>query len=177
VVVRVNDRGPSGAGRIISVSSAAADELGMKGEGVAEVRLTLVDGGNSSDEACSAEATNAKVPADTGETALPPVVVSYAESDVPDDLGRPVLDDVDDVLISERFVVAFQDEAAARILPLKRALVAAALFAAPPYAKWPARMAPFSSNLLLFSSSSAQSWPILDESASTDGAPAAGSTP
>ena len=43
VVVRINDRGPAVAGRIIDVSYAAAVELGMIDSGVAEVALYLVD--------------------------------------------------------------------------------------------------------------------------------------
>ena len=43
VVVRINDRGPAVAGRIIDVSYAAAVELGMIDRGVAEVALYLVD--------------------------------------------------------------------------------------------------------------------------------------
>ena len=43
VVVRINDRGPSVAGRIIDVSHAAAVELGMIDRGVAEVALYLVE--------------------------------------------------------------------------------------------------------------------------------------
>lgn len=39
VVVRINDRGPFGRGRIIDVSRAAARELGMIGSGIAKVRL------------------------------------------------------------------------------------------------------------------------------------------
>ena len=39
VIVRINDRGPFGRGRIIDVSRAAARELGMIGSGVARVRL------------------------------------------------------------------------------------------------------------------------------------------
>jgi rare lipoprotein A len=39
VIVRINDRGPFGRGRIIDVSRAAARELGMIGSGVAKVRL------------------------------------------------------------------------------------------------------------------------------------------
>lgn len=43
VVVRINDRGPAIAGRIIDVSYAAAVELAMIDRGVAEVALYLVD--------------------------------------------------------------------------------------------------------------------------------------
>lgn len=39
VVVRVNDRGPFGRGRIIDVSTAAARELGMISSGTAMVRI------------------------------------------------------------------------------------------------------------------------------------------
>jgi rare lipoprotein A len=41
-VVRVNDRGPFVGDRIIDVSDAAATELGMKGAGVARVKITIV---------------------------------------------------------------------------------------------------------------------------------------
>jgi rare lipoprotein A len=39
VQVRVNDRGPFAAGRILDVSEAAARALGMRGRGVVRVRL------------------------------------------------------------------------------------------------------------------------------------------
>lgn len=39
VVLRVNDRGPYSRGRVIDVSSKAADLLGMKGRGTAKVRV------------------------------------------------------------------------------------------------------------------------------------------
>jgi peptidoglycan lytic transglycosylase len=42
VVVRINDRGPHVSGRIIDVSRAAADSLGMVRAGTADVRLILV---------------------------------------------------------------------------------------------------------------------------------------
>lgn len=42
VIVRVNDRGPWGHGRIIDLSYAAAKELGMHRSGTAQVKLTLV---------------------------------------------------------------------------------------------------------------------------------------
>jgi rare lipoprotein A len=40
VVVRINDRGPFGKGRIIDVSKAAASSLGMLGSGTARVKVT-----------------------------------------------------------------------------------------------------------------------------------------
>ena len=42
VTVRVNDRGPFINGRVIDVSHAAAQSLGMTGQGVAKVKLDVV---------------------------------------------------------------------------------------------------------------------------------------
>jgi rare lipoprotein A len=44
VEVRVNDRGPYAAGRIVDVSEAAARALGMQGRGVTRVRLDRCPG-------------------------------------------------------------------------------------------------------------------------------------
>ena len=44
VVVRINDRGPFAKDRIIDLSKAAAEALGMIADGVATVRVTPVDG-------------------------------------------------------------------------------------------------------------------------------------
>lgn len=43
VVVRINDRGPFVKGRIIDVSTAAADELGFRKRGVAKVEIAVVN--------------------------------------------------------------------------------------------------------------------------------------
>jgi rare lipoprotein A len=43
VTVRVNDRGPYVRGRVVDVSHAAAETLGMVGGGVAKVKLDVVD--------------------------------------------------------------------------------------------------------------------------------------
>jgi rare lipoprotein A len=42
VTVRVNDRGPYVPGRVVDVSYSAADALGMVGQGVAKVKLDVV---------------------------------------------------------------------------------------------------------------------------------------
>ena len=42
VVVRINDRGPFGAGRIIDLSEAAARHLDMLGAGVVRVRIEVL---------------------------------------------------------------------------------------------------------------------------------------
>ncbi len=43
VVVRINDRGPFIRGRVIDVSTAAADALGFRRRGVAKVDLAVVN--------------------------------------------------------------------------------------------------------------------------------------
>ena len=43
VVVRINDRGPFKAGRIIDLSQAAAREIGALGEGLFSVRLEVLE--------------------------------------------------------------------------------------------------------------------------------------
>jgi rare lipoprotein A len=42
VVVRVNDRGPFVAGRVVDVSYSAAETLGMVGRGTAKVKLDVI---------------------------------------------------------------------------------------------------------------------------------------
>jgi rare lipoprotein A len=42
VVVRINDRGPFARGRVIDLSKAAADELGLMRSGVARVRVSAI---------------------------------------------------------------------------------------------------------------------------------------
>jgi rare lipoprotein A len=44
VTVRINDRGPFTAGRVIDVSRAAAEELGLIARGHAPVELALIEG-------------------------------------------------------------------------------------------------------------------------------------
>ncbi|WP_423606934.1 septal ring lytic transglycosylase RlpA family protein [Sphingomonas sp. MS122] len=43
VIVRINDRGPFRAGRVIDLSHAAAREIGMHRSGTAKVSLALLD--------------------------------------------------------------------------------------------------------------------------------------
>ncbi len=44
ITVRINDRGPFAQGRIIDLSRKAAEQLGFRQQGVARVRVRLVDG-------------------------------------------------------------------------------------------------------------------------------------
>jgi rare lipoprotein A len=62
-IVRINDRGPFKKGRIIDLSHAAAEELGMLDSGVVPVRVEVVK--NTEQEGKPAHADNA---ADTGNT-------------------------------------------------------------------------------------------------------------
>ena len=48
VVVRINDRGPYGRGKIIDLSRAAAQDLGMIRQGVLFVELEVVQWGDGS---------------------------------------------------------------------------------------------------------------------------------
>src|SRR6478609_393989 len=43
IVVRINDRGPFARGRLIDLSRGAAEELGIKAQGVAPVRVRVVE--------------------------------------------------------------------------------------------------------------------------------------
>jgi rare lipoprotein A len=45
VIVRINDRGPHSGGRIIDVSGAAADKLGLRDSGTAKVELEVLESG------------------------------------------------------------------------------------------------------------------------------------
>jgi rare lipoprotein A len=43
VIVRVNDRGPFAEGRIIDLSYAAANKIGMIGKGTVKVRIEVIE--------------------------------------------------------------------------------------------------------------------------------------
>jgi hypothetical protein len=155
------------------VSSAAADELDMKSEGIAKVRLTLLDEGNPPGDDCGTVASTAveaggDLPVDEPTTTLPAAVVTYTESNMDSDIEPGTLteiatvpDAVDDRM-AERFELAFQPESE-RDPALKRALGAFAprTLSAPPDVE-PTLAEPASSEMLLFSHTSAASWPIFD---------------
>jgi rare lipoprotein A len=42
VVVRINDRGPFGHGRVIDLSAAAAAQIGLRASGVGRVQLEVL---------------------------------------------------------------------------------------------------------------------------------------
>ena len=47
VIIRINDRGPFAKGRVIDLTYAAADALGMVSKGIATVSLRVVDKGRA----------------------------------------------------------------------------------------------------------------------------------
>jgi rare lipoprotein A len=47
VVVRINDRGPRSGNRVIDLSRAAASQLGMIRDGIAQVKVEVIDWGES----------------------------------------------------------------------------------------------------------------------------------
>ncbi len=57
VIVRVNDRGPYISGRIIELSYAAAREIGMLDEGVADVQVEVVSKGTNTQPATNNQPT------------------------------------------------------------------------------------------------------------------------
>jgi rare lipoprotein A len=46
VIVRINDRGPFIRGRVIDLSKQAFEEIGLLGEGVVKVRITVIKEGS-----------------------------------------------------------------------------------------------------------------------------------
>lgn len=68
VVVRINDRGPFGPGRVIDLSQAAAEELGMVGLGIKPVELWHL---GPDEDTCPASLQDAEVVAPGVDEAAP----------------------------------------------------------------------------------------------------------
>ncbi len=75
-VVRINDRGPFAKGRIIDVSRAAAEVLGMVGSGIAQVRLELISNEPAPTAAVGPQ-TNTVVAADAALAAYNVISADY----------------------------------------------------------------------------------------------------
>jgi len=69
VLVRINDRGPYASGRIIDLSRAAAESIGLLGLGIKQVALHIVD--KETDRCGGTEIGAADVPAAPAERAPP----------------------------------------------------------------------------------------------------------
>lgn len=103
VTVRINDRGPFKDNRIIDLSRAAADAIGLTGSGVGQVRLEVLGGGGVMTGAASSELTPFEVVARgrlLGELLLvssarhadrDPVMVRVIGTEVPADAGADLL--------------------------------------------------------------------------------------
>jgi rare lipoprotein A len=110
VVVRVNDRGRFTRGRIISVSRAAAEKLGMISDGVARVRLSVAGEAEPVGEPCDGDLTVASAEGDVGsdESIADPVSIAEPVSvEVPLPPEPPT---ISDDAMAERFEGAFQPE-------------------------------------------------------------------
>ncbi|SEF29623.1 septal ring lytic transglycosylase RlpA family protein [Variovorax sp. NFACC27] len=67
VLVRINDRGPYAAGRVIDLSRAAADRIGLTGLGIKQVALTVIDRDGMRCGGLQVEASDAAAPAASSE--------------------------------------------------------------------------------------------------------------
>ena len=76
VVVRINDRGPFKPGRVIDLSRAAAERVGMIGSGVVEVRLDLFNAEQADPEPVNPELASAN-------QAIPAPVLAAAQAAPP----------------------------------------------------------------------------------------------
>jgi rare lipoprotein A len=85
VIVRVNDRGPYHGGRVMDVSSRAADVLGFKGAGTAKIKVEYV--GQAPMEGSDDNTLLASLRTDGGPANLngysPPVMMASAEEPAP----------------------------------------------------------------------------------------------
>ncbi|MDM0020500.1 septal ring lytic transglycosylase RlpA family protein [Variovorax saccharolyticus] len=69
VLVRINDRGPYASGRVIDLSRAAAESIGMLGMGIKQVALSVVD--KDSDRCGDSEVGAAETPAQAAPEPAP----------------------------------------------------------------------------------------------------------
>jgi rare lipoprotein A len=104
VVVRINDRASFAQGRVILVSRAAAEELGMVHDGRAGVRLSVVDGdrprpgGCGGPEAIAEEPAAPEPPADETAVASAPADIADSAVDEAANAASPS-DPADEVLL------------------------------------------------------------------------------
>jgi rare lipoprotein A len=95
VVVRINDRGPFAGGRIIDLSKAAAASIGMIASGVANVRVSVAEGGvlaalgeSTSKANAASRITNVSLVA-AEQDVTPPVSVKMAGTDTNEAKAAP----------------------------------------------------------------------------------------
>lgn len=73
VLVRINDRGPYAMGRVIDLSRAAADRVGLTSLGIKQVALTIIDREGMRCGGLSVEPGDAQAPAAVADRAKAPV--------------------------------------------------------------------------------------------------------
>jgi rare lipoprotein A len=89
VTVRVNDRGPFVAARIIDLSRAAAEVLDMLSTGTAPVIVEAVPARTAAPGGASAVSTSPAVPAEAGASAVPSAAPAAPEQVPVKTAGRP----------------------------------------------------------------------------------------
>jgi rare lipoprotein A len=104
VVVRVNDRGAFGRGRVIDVSRAAADELGFVKAGIARVRISVIDGDAALDNTCTGKNSAPQEVALRAQHAPQAAMAGGAQPPL------PPLPANSDIGFAERFLLAFRQE-------------------------------------------------------------------
>ncbi|MGJ7508161.1 septal ring lytic transglycosylase RlpA family protein [Variovorax sp. GT1P44] len=72
VLVRINDRGPYASGRIIDLSRAAAESIGLLGLGIKQVALSIVDKDTATCGGTAVGASDAPPSAASGDSAPKP---------------------------------------------------------------------------------------------------------
>ncbi|MDZ5648444.1 septal ring lytic transglycosylase RlpA family protein [Nitrospirillum sp. BR 11828] len=90
IVVRINDRGPFAAGRIIDLSRRAAQLLGMEQQGTAKVRVQILADESRAIAAAAMQAGGAQVALNAPPSSAAPVPTTMADgSPVPKAAPRP----------------------------------------------------------------------------------------
>ena len=72
VLVRVNDRGPFGPGRVIDLSRAAAEAIDMVGLGIKQVAITVMESSNMRCGSVAVDLAALAAQASSGDEATPP---------------------------------------------------------------------------------------------------------
>ena len=88
VIVKINDRGPFISGRVIELSKAAADQIGLLNDGSAKVKLELVKGTTESDAASIAKTEDQPKPYDAN-TPPPPATTTTEAKTTPAPVEKP----------------------------------------------------------------------------------------
>ncbi|RYF30106.1 MAG: septal ring lytic transglycosylase RlpA family protein [Comamonadaceae bacterium] len=86
VLVRINDRGPYAQGRVIDLSRAAADQIGLTSMGIKQVALSVID---RKDQRCGGVASNLDDAPAAAEPVAKPTVKSSVRRAAPRKSAAP----------------------------------------------------------------------------------------